>query len=229
MLPHLAGLIGMALISRSSDRKLERRFHTAIPAIGGGIALMLLGTTNSMAPSLVLWSIAAVGLYSFLGPFFALPGGFLTGFSAASGIALINSVGNLGGFIGPPLSARWRMARVEFIEGSLWPASLYLLRPGWCCCHAASGHYRFGNRFTVRARIGCGVVGLAAGIVQDRLAAAHLLRIFAANADFVTAFGKLLQGCDRNAVFDRYIAAAGILLGEARRPQARPEYSFRNR
>ncbi len=101
MLPHLAGLIGMALISRSSDRKLERRFHTAIPAIGGGIALMLLGTTNSMAPSLVLWSIAAVGLYSFLGPFFALPGGFLTGFSAASGIALINSVGNLGGFIGP--------------------------------------------------------------------------------------------------------------------------------
>jgi MFS transporter, ACS family, tartrate transporter len=101
MVPHLAGLIGMALISRSSDRKLERRFHTAIPAIGGGIALMLLGTTNSMAPSLVLWSIAAVGLYSFLGPFFALPGGFLTGFSAASGIALINSVGNLGGFIGP--------------------------------------------------------------------------------------------------------------------------------
>ncbi len=101
MVPHLAGLVGMALISRSSDRRLERRFHTAIPAIAGGMALMLLGTTNSMAPSLVLWSIAAVGLYSFLGPFFALPGGFLTGVSAASGIALINSVGNLGGFIGP--------------------------------------------------------------------------------------------------------------------------------
>jgi ACS family tartrate transporter-like MFS transporter len=101
MIPHLAGLIAMGLISRSSDLRLERRFHLALPSIASGIALMLLGKTSSLVPSLLLWSIAAMGLYSFLGPFFALPGGFLTGFSAASGIALINSVGNLGGFIGP--------------------------------------------------------------------------------------------------------------------------------
>jgi MFS transporter, ACS family, tartrate transporter len=42
-----------------------------------------------------------VGVLSSLGPFWALPSEFLTGFSAAAGIALINSVGNLGGFVGP--------------------------------------------------------------------------------------------------------------------------------
>jgi ACS family tartrate transporter-like MFS transporter len=43
----------------------------------------------------------AAGVYSYVGPFWALPSEFLTGFSAAAGIALINSVGNLGGFAGP--------------------------------------------------------------------------------------------------------------------------------
>ena len=50
---------------------------------------------------MILLSFLAVGVYSFYGPFWALPSEFLTGFSAAAGIALINSVGNLGGFAGP--------------------------------------------------------------------------------------------------------------------------------
>jgi MFS transporter, ACS family, tartrate transporter len=101
MVPHLAGLIAMILISGSSDRRLERRYHAAIPASVGGIALMLLGTTSSLWLSIALWSFAAMGIYGYLGPFFSLPSEFLTGFAAASGIALINSVGNLGGFAGP--------------------------------------------------------------------------------------------------------------------------------
>jgi MFS transporter, ACS family, tartrate transporter len=79
----------------------ERRYHAAIPAIVGGMALVLLSATNSTLLSITLWSITAMGIYSFFGPFFSFPGEFLTGFSAASGIALINSVGNLGGFAGP--------------------------------------------------------------------------------------------------------------------------------
>jgi ACS family tartrate transporter-like MFS transporter len=101
LIPHLAGLLAMTLVSRSSDQRLERRYHAAIPAIVGGIALMLTGTTSSPVFSILLWSFAAMGIYSFFGPFFALPSGFLAGFSAASGLALINSVGNLGGFAGP--------------------------------------------------------------------------------------------------------------------------------
>lgn len=101
MLPHLAGLVALVLVSRSSDRRLERRYHSAIPLTIAGIALMAVGTTNSPILAVILWSIASMGLYGFFGPFFAIPSRFLTGFSAASGIALINSFGNLGGFAGP--------------------------------------------------------------------------------------------------------------------------------
>ena len=99
--PNIVGLVSMVLVSHSSDRKLERRYHAAIPAIIGGAALLLLGTTSSPLLSIILLSLVTLGIYSFYGPFFSLPSEFLTGFSAASGIALINSLGNLGGFVGP--------------------------------------------------------------------------------------------------------------------------------
>jgi len=101
MIPNLVGLAAMIIVSRNSDRKLERRYHVAIPAIVAAAALALLGATRSPLYSVTLLSLAAAGIYSLLGPFWTLPGGFLTGFSAAAGIALINSVGNLGGFAGP--------------------------------------------------------------------------------------------------------------------------------
>jgi ACS family tartrate transporter-like MFS transporter len=101
MVPHLAGLMAMTVVSRSSDRRLERRYHAAIPAIVGGMALVLPGATSSPLLSITLWSFAAMGIYSFFGPFFSFPSEFLAGFSAPSGIALINSVGSLGGFAGP--------------------------------------------------------------------------------------------------------------------------------
>lgn len=101
MLPMLAGLVGMLLISRSSDRRLERRWHAAIPLLAGGVAMVLASQTSSIWLSLILLSVAAVGVYSFLGPFWSLPAEFLAGYGAAAGIALINSIGNLGGFLGP--------------------------------------------------------------------------------------------------------------------------------
>ena len=101
MIPYLAAASAMFLISRSSDRKLERRYHAAIPAIAGGTALLLLGTTHSVFFSVALLSLAATGVFSFYGPYFALPFEFLTGLSAASGIALISSFAHLGAFVGP--------------------------------------------------------------------------------------------------------------------------------
>jgi len=100
-IPNLVGLTAMTFVSRSSDRTLERRYHVAIPALMAGIALVLLGTTPSSFFSVTLLCLLAAGVYSYLGPFWALPSEFLTGYSAAAGIALINSVGNLGGFVGP--------------------------------------------------------------------------------------------------------------------------------
>jgi ACS family tartrate transporter-like MFS transporter len=102
MIPHLVGLVAMILIARSSDRTLERRYHAAIPILLAGTALFFMSPAHSPFILLVLLSLLA-GLYSYLGPFWTLPSEFLTGFSAAAGIALINSIGNLAGFVGPYL------------------------------------------------------------------------------------------------------------------------------
>lgn len=99
--PSLLGVTAMILISKSSDRRLERRHHVAIPAFIGAVALLLLGSSSSPLLTLALLCFAAIGVYGFLGPFWALPSGFLTGLSAAAGLALINSAGNLAGFVGP--------------------------------------------------------------------------------------------------------------------------------
>jgi MFS transporter, ACS family, tartrate transporter len=100
-IPNLVGLAAMVLISRSSDRKLERRYHVASPAIVAGMALALLGATRSPFYSVILLTFLAIGVYSCFAPFWALPSEFLTGFSAAAGIALINSIGNLSQLVGP--------------------------------------------------------------------------------------------------------------------------------
>jgi MFS transporter, ACS family, tartrate transporter len=101
VLPQLVGLAAMVLVSRSSDRHLERRYHAAIPALAGGMGWLLLGTTASPVVSMLLLSLVAAGAYSIAGPFWSLPSEFLTGYAAACGIAMINSLGNLGGFAGP--------------------------------------------------------------------------------------------------------------------------------
>jgi ACS family tartrate transporter-like MFS transporter len=115
MIPSLVGLAAMILISRRSDRTLERRYHVAIPAITGGVALVLLGPAHSTSLAVALLSFVAIGVYGFFGPFWALPSGFLTGFSAAAGLALINSAGNLAGFVGP-----YAIGMISKTTGSLY-------------------------------------------------------------------------------------------------------------
>ena len=101
MIPYVAALIAMISVAYSSDRTLERRYHAAIPVIIAGTSLVLLGATATPAfVSLILWSFAAAGVYSLLPPFWSMPNEFLSGFSAAAGIAFINSFGNIGGFVG---------------------------------------------------------------------------------------------------------------------------------
>jgi MFS family permease len=99
--PHVTGLIAMILVARHSDRTMERRYHAALAALVGGSALVLMGASPSPLVSVALLSILAAGVYSYVGPFWAIPNEFLTGYAAAAGIGLINSVGNLGGFAGP--------------------------------------------------------------------------------------------------------------------------------
>ena len=136
MVPNLVGLIAMILVARHSDRTLERRYHMASLGALAGIAFLLLGVPRSPFFSVVLFSAVAVGAYSFLPIFFSLPGEFLTGFSAAAGIALVTSVANFGGFVGPYTVGLIRQKTGSFYSGLtcaglsfLISASLSLLLP----------------------------------------------------------------------------------------------------
>jgi predicted MFS family arabinose efflux permease len=101
MIPSLVSATAMVLISRSSDRRLERKFHAALPVLAAVLALALIGTTRSPWSAVALLSLVEIGLCGFLAPFWAIPSEFLSGYAVATGFALINSVGNLGGFVGP--------------------------------------------------------------------------------------------------------------------------------
>jgi ACS family tartrate transporter-like MFS transporter len=103
MIPYTCGAIAMVFCGWLSDRLGERRwilFWTcALSAVGLVIAGMTIGTWWSV----VGMTIAAAGFYGTKGPFWSMPTMFLTGTAAASGIAWINSLGNLGGFFGPTM------------------------------------------------------------------------------------------------------------------------------
>jgi len=100
-IPYVAAAIGMVLVGRSSDRTGERFLHVAIPSLIGAIGFVATGLITAPAAAMLALSVAAVGDYATRGPFWALPARFLSGSVLAAAIALINSMGALGGFVGP--------------------------------------------------------------------------------------------------------------------------------
>lgn len=101
-IPYGVAAVFMVYWARHSDKTGERRWHVAIPllAAAGGLLLMPL-FAGQLIPSMVLLTIITVAVYATYGPFWSLPSLFLTGRSAAVGLASINSLANLGGFVGP--------------------------------------------------------------------------------------------------------------------------------
>ena len=97
-----AGIVSILIVGWSSDRTKERRWHAAVCMIIASVGLFLAVTAKDhLAVAVAMFSFAAVGLYGYLPGFWALPTSFLSGTAAAASIGLINSVGNLGGFVGP--------------------------------------------------------------------------------------------------------------------------------
>jgi sugar phosphate permease len=101
-LPYIAAAAGMILIGRSSDRSGERFLHVAIPTAIGAFGFIATGLLHSPIPAMIALTVAAVGDYGTRGPFWALPGKFLSGGAAAGAIGLINAMGAVGGAVGPP-------------------------------------------------------------------------------------------------------------------------------
>ena len=100
-IPYFVGAIGMVITGRHSDRTGERHWHLVTAGLVAGAAFATSTMTGSLAGSLAMLSLAIVGLGSMFGPFWALATAPLVGTGAATAIALINSVGNTGGFAGP--------------------------------------------------------------------------------------------------------------------------------
>jgi ACS family tartrate transporter-like MFS transporter len=101
MIPYLCGAVAMLAWGWVSDRMAERRWNLFWACMVAAAGLTITAQTVGTAWALVGMSIAAIGFYGSKGSFWAMPPMILTGTAAASGIAWINSVGNLGGFFGP--------------------------------------------------------------------------------------------------------------------------------
>ena len=100
-IPYVVGVIGLICWGHSSDRHKERRWHLIVASTVAAIGLAGTAFLTGSAWALVTMSIAAIGLYGSRPSFWPMPSLFLTGAAAAGGIALINSIGNLGGYVGP--------------------------------------------------------------------------------------------------------------------------------
>jgi len=129
MLPPAVAMCGQLFMGWSSDRFKERRWHAVLPIVMGSAALGLMPhTQGNLVLTMVCLMLAFAGFKSYMPAFWALPSLFLTESAAAGSIGLINSIGNLGGFLGP-----YVLGTVEKVTGSFVGGLYYL-----CCSMLAA-------------------------------------------------------------------------------------------
>ncbi len=129
MLPPAVAMVGQLFMGWSSDRFKERRWHAVLPIVMGSAALGIMPhTQGNLVLTMVCLMLAFAGFKSYMPAFWALPSLFLTESAAAGSIGLINSIGNLGGFLGP-----YVLGTVEKVTGSFVGGLYYL-----CCSMLAA-------------------------------------------------------------------------------------------
>ena len=126
-LPYVVACVAAMLWARRSDRTGERKFHSVIPMLVACLGFVLTSFTASPTFALLTMTLTAIGVMSFPGVFYVLPGLYLTGPAAAGGIAMVTTFGNLGGFVGPYvvglLLARFHDFRWAMIALALFAAA----------------------------------------------------------------------------------------------------------
>ena len=103
MIPPLVAIPVMIWWGRHSDRKAERKMHVIIPVMLAAIGFIGNGMTSDPYITIIFVTLIQIGFYSFIGPFMALLSFSFNKAAAAVGIALVNSIASLGGFVGPTL------------------------------------------------------------------------------------------------------------------------------
>jgi MFS transporter, ACS family, tartrate transporter len=117
--PNVFAVVAMVLVGVHSDRTGERAWHVAGSALVGAIGWVVAALAPEPWLMLLGLVLAQMGIMSMLPTFWALPTSLLSGTAAAGGIALINSVANLGGFLGPNVIARFKSDTDSFTGGML--------------------------------------------------------------------------------------------------------------
>ena len=104
-IPFAFGAVAMVINGRHSDANMERAWHTAVPALAAGVGLALSAGAGSggIVIAMIGLTLAAAGTLACLVTFWSYPPTFFAAPTAAAGIAFLNSIGNLGGFVGPSL------------------------------------------------------------------------------------------------------------------------------
>ena len=114
MIPSVLVIVGQLAIGWSSDHYNERRWHAILPIVVGALGLVFATLTQgNLVMTVLCFTIAAAGMKSYMPAFWSLPNMYLTAAAAAGSIGLINSVGNLGGFLGPSV-----LGTVKTLTGS---------------------------------------------------------------------------------------------------------------
>jgi MFS family permease len=130
MLPYLAAAACTVLVGWSSDRTGERRWHVAGCFALAAAGLAWAAYAGSLLMLMLAMTVAAVGLWSMTGPFWAMPTRVLGGQAAAGGVAIITMVGSLGAFSGPYLTGAMRDTTHGFKVGLLVVGGLALAGGG---------------------------------------------------------------------------------------------------
>jgi len=129
MIPFAFALVGMVLIGRNSDRSKERKWHVAACALLAGIGLAIAASSQKNIVLLVAaFTLCQIGNRSILAPFWAIPSAFLGGTAAAAGIAMINAIGNLGGYFGGDVMGQLKGATNSYTKGLLFLSAVAFLQ-----------------------------------------------------------------------------------------------------
>jgi len=126
-IPYIAAVIAMVWWGHHSDRTGDRKWHLAIAALVGSAGLAASAVSPNPLLSFVALCVAAVGIWSMFGVFWAMPADLLSSTAAAGGFALINSIGTLGGFSGPFLIGFVRERTGTFTASLLLLAGFVLI------------------------------------------------------------------------------------------------------
>ena len=126
-IPPIISVVAMILWSRHSDKTNERTWHVALACLTAAVGLAIAASTGSMFGLVAALTIVNVGISCSKPPLWSMPTMFLSGAAAATGIATINSIGNLGGFAGPAMIGWVKDQTGSFAGGLYFVAGLLIL------------------------------------------------------------------------------------------------------